>query len=233
MIKINKLAPPEELSDLQRQAESEGLSATQAYNKLENPLKKEVRDQLIREQGHLCAYCMRRIPDERVESNGVIIEHWAPRNPSDSSGAFDALNYLNMLAVCTGNQNDKTSKRKQRLTCDAKKDNRRIKVNPLEQTMIDSISYKQNGEITSSDNEIKHDLNITLNLNCCFDAVRLPDNRKEALSAVQESIEKLMDEEVVTYCKEILSEFEKETDPKTPYVGIIIWWLKDFINSIE
>ena len=31
MIKINKLAPPEELSDLQRQAESEGLSATQAY----------------------------------------------------------------------------------------------------------------------------------------------------------------------------------------------------------
>ena len=150
MIKINKLAPPEELSDLQRQAESEGLSATQAYNKLENPLKKEVRDQLIREQGHLCAYCMRRIPDERVESNGVIIEHWAPRNPSDSSGAFDALNYLNMLAVCTGNQNDKTSKRKQRLTCDAKKDNRRIKVNPLEQTMIDSISYKQNGEITST-----------------------------------------------------------------------------------
>lgn len=89
------------------------------------------------------------------------------------------------------------------------------------------------GEITSSDNEIKNDLNITLNLNCCFDAVRLPDNRKEALSAVQESIEKLMDEEVVTYCKEILLEFENETDPKTSYVGIIIWWLKDFINSIE
>jgi len=34
-------------------------------------------------------------------------------------------------------------------------------------------------------------------------------------------------EEFQTYCREQLALWEEETDPKTPFVGIILWWLRD------
>ena len=33
--------------------------------------------------------------------------------------------------------------------------------------------------------------------------------------------------------KRLSQRSKDETDPKTPYIGIIIWWLKDFIKSME
>ena len=66
MILIKKQAAPPELEALKAQAEKAHLSDSEAYNLLRNPLKQQVRDLLMQEQGHLCAYCMRRIPDGRV-----------------------------------------------------------------------------------------------------------------------------------------------------------------------
>ncbi len=66
MILIRKLPAPPELDELKRKAEEQGLSDKEAYDLLRNPLKTQVRDALMHEQGHLCAYCMRRIPDERI-----------------------------------------------------------------------------------------------------------------------------------------------------------------------
>ena len=66
MILIKKGTPPSELEELKQKAEFLGLSDKEGYDLLRNPLKKEVRNSLVQEQGHLCAYCMRRIPDERI-----------------------------------------------------------------------------------------------------------------------------------------------------------------------
>lgn len=66
MILIKKLPAPSELETLKKEAEKLGLSDKEAYDRLRNPLKSKVREALMQEQGHLCAYCMRRIPDERI-----------------------------------------------------------------------------------------------------------------------------------------------------------------------
>ena len=69
MILIKKGTPPSELEELKQKAEFLGLSDKEGYDLLRNPLKKEVRNSLVQEQGHLCAYCMRRIPDERIRED--------------------------------------------------------------------------------------------------------------------------------------------------------------------
>ena len=65
MILIKKSPVSHELDTLKRKAEKQGLSEKQAYDKLKNPLKAQVREALMRERGHLCAYCMRKIPESR------------------------------------------------------------------------------------------------------------------------------------------------------------------------
>ena len=71
MILIKKMQAPPELESLKREAEKLGLSDKEGYDKLGNPLKSQVRESLMKEQGHLCAYCMRRIPYERILKDDV------------------------------------------------------------------------------------------------------------------------------------------------------------------
>ena len=33
-------------------------------------------------------------------------------------------------------------------------------------------------------------------------------------------------------CEQLLAIYEAEEDPKTPYIGIGIWWLKDQIKAM-
>lgn len=46
---------------------------------MDKEVREELIDQLLREQGHLCAYCMSKIPESRNLPSGVpavTIEHW-------------------------------------------------------------------------------------------------------------------------------------------------------------
>lgn len=86
MIAICKGVEPEGLAELRAESIRDGDTPDQAYKRLRNPLKKDVRNSLIREQGRLCAYCMSRIPPlnrETVEELYIHIEHIIPRNPED------------------------------------------------------------------------------------------------------------------------------------------------------
>jgi len=53
MLKINKQAPPEGLNKLYEECKKQNLSPNDSYKKLSNPLKAEVIDSLMKEQGHL------------------------------------------------------------------------------------------------------------------------------------------------------------------------------------
>ncbi len=40
-------------------------------------------------------------------------------------------------------------------------------------------------------------------------------------------------DDLLEYCRYRLEVFENEVDIKTPYVGIIIWYLRDMIRALE
>lgn len=239
MIEIRKGSAPAGIIALKNRLVSRALTPEEEYKKLKGSLKEEVRNSLMKEQGHICAYCMRSIPDNRVNTStipDVSIEHWIARNSlGDSSmrGSGLGVEYTNLLAVCSGGKVPKGSKPGNELTCDAKRGNIALTVNPLNTVTLSSIYYKQNGEIAATDPIIEKDLVDTLNLNCVkFSG--LPDGRKQTLAPVEAEIASLLTkEEMLARCQELLEIYESETDPKTPYCGIILWWLKDYINALE
>jgi len=234
MIYIKKSPAPPELEQLNEEVANENIP--DAYNKkLRNPLKEKVRNSLLHEQGHLCAYCMCRLPDERIQPNDktysqVYIEHIQTR----SSAGNRELDYTNMLAVCSGNEkeaNETSGKHTKRLlTCDKKRGHADLTVNPLDETTLKSIRYGTDGTIHAIDKTIDDDLTIKLNLNCSSEAMTLPQNRKAVLDMVQETIAE-QDGDFVQNCIDQLHIWESEDDPKTPYIGIAIWWLKDQISA--
>jgi uncharacterized protein (TIGR02646 family) len=61
------------------------------YDDLRGKEKKEVKDALMKEQGHICCYCERRLTD-----GDSHIEHFNPQ----SNNAVDPLDYANMLCSC-------------------------------------------------------------------------------------------------------------------------------------
>lgn len=238
MIFIRKFTAPSELEKLKKNAEMAKLSDTEGYYTLRNPLKNKVRDLLMQEQGYLCAYCMRRLPDERITQDSpnikdAYIEHWQARSfphvPSDNKG----LDYNNMLAVCSGNEMVTMSpgRRKRRyLTCDRRRGDRELKVNPLDMDTLRTIYYESDGTIRSTDSDIEEDISDKLNLNCNVEAVTLPKNRKAVLDVVKKHILEQQGD-FVQNCREQLAIWENETDYKTPYIGIAIWWLRKQIAN--
>ena len=152
MIRIKKGREPGKLLWYRQQ---DGAS----YEQMDKEVREELIDQLLREQGHLCAYCMSKIPESRNLPSGVpavTIEHWLPRNPDDKLDIGQGLDYKNMFAVCSGNRGCGCE---EKLTCDARKGNDAIKVNPCDESTLRGITYKSNGIIQSSDPVIDEDLN--------------------------------------------------------------------------
>lgn len=145
MIEIKKSSAPPDLVKLQQDAVAQGLTANQAYDTLRNPLKGDIIELLLKEQGNICAYCMRRIPDERKGLPHVKIEHWNARNGEhdETCGSYGALDYCNFLAVCSGNQNDRSKSKEEKLTCDASRGNKKLTVNPLEPETLSTIYYTE------------------------------------------------------------------------------------------
>lgn len=238
MIEIKKSTPLPDLVKLQQSAIEQNLSPKKAYKTLYGNLKEQVVEQLMKEQGYICAYCMRRIPDKRDAERGFIeplevkIEHWIARSDSEND-VSKVLDYNNMLAVCSGNQNGPTRK-KSKLTCDAKRENKKLTVNPLDGDTLSTIFYTENGIIKASDETINKDLNEYLNLNCLKDAVQLPAERKKVLEAIQEEVMTDVENEITLLenCQRLYNELLSITDKKPPYIGISLWWLKACINSL-
>lgn len=238
MIAIKKGNTPQILLDKQKIASERNLSSYDAYALLNHSEKVQILNSLMAEQGHICAYCMRKIPDERElppNVDPVTIEHWLPRRPADHIERGQGLDYNNMLAVCSGNRGKRHTRKTKDLTCDAKRSasHPQLTLNPCNPETITEIKYKENGEIYSDNPDISRDFDVCLNLNCTSSGVDLPKTRKLVLDALQKSIPDGSVSEILTYCKSALEMYESETDPKTPYVGILLWWLQDFIHKLE
>lgn len=142
--------------------------------------RKDTKNQLLVEQGFLCAYCTKRICFDDMK-----IEHITAQ--SDKAGEEKRLTYSNFLAVCTGGPG---SKRMENLSCDSCRGNDELKVNPLDRNTLQQIFYKKNGEIHSKDADIEKDLTKTLNLNCDKHPHYFCENRRRVKKKALQSLKK-------------------------------------------
>ena len=182
------------------------------------PYKDDIREKLLEEQGHLCAYCMQRIDKEHMK-----IEHWYPE---DKLTDVERLDYQNMLGVCIGHIDG--TKEKDDI-CDTHKKNEIITVNPQDKITVNQIKYKTaTGEIYSDNPEILEDLDRTLNLNC--DKHLLKENRKAVLTSMIKELGKLQQKGI--WSKKVLETMKSQyenTDlngKKKEYAGIVLWYLE-------
>lgn len=190
------------------------------YDGMPKNVHDAVLESLMQEQGYLCAYCMCRIP-QKGKSPAATIEHWDPQSKTSNDKALD---YRNMLAVCNGNQGCGSDKF---TTCDTKRGNTPITVHPLRPATLSGIQYKSDGTIYSSDPNINKDLDETLNLNCT--QVGLVESRRRALQTMLNELNKRRPTGDITLtCLRLLEKYQTQTR-KTPYVGILIWWLQRHI----
>lgn len=235
LIFIKKNPEPDGLRMLRLRAVERGLNPKEAYDTLgKDPvLKDSVRNALVSEQGRLCAYCMCRIPRTDVDTSAhispIVLEHIVPRSPVDGRDVGQGLDYNNLVAVCHGNRGPRGTRTINDLTCDARRCNTELrKVNPCVESTLSTIEYKVDGSIQSSDSDVLYDLETTLNLNYSS----LIRERKSALQAVIDEMGMFLFDEALLkeYAESRLKIFLEETEEKTPFVGILVWYLRGFVR---
>ena len=208
MILIKKAVEPTDLTHYR-------LSTPEAsYDGLPTDIKEEIKLQLLKEQGFICAYCMSRI--DLDNPNNTNIEHYVPQRGAYSD-PFLALDYRNMLGVCPGNE----GKPYRNQTCDRHRRNVMLTINPHISYSVERIKYSSDGRIMSDDPDVDRDLDKVLNLNEAL----LKENRKAALSVLEKEL--IKKKEHGTW-KELARRYIHKlssADKKTPFCGILLWRL--------
>ena len=239
MIVIKKGTEPDELEKLRNECLEMGLSPKESYAMLRNPLKTEVLECLKRDQGQLCVYCMCKIPREDRDPGikGETIEHFIPIDPKDKRDVGQGLDYKNLFAVCHGNtrmrqRGVRRTSSKDNLTCDKHRENVEFrKINPCQEETLKTIFYTMDGKIGSTDPDVEFDLVDTLNLNCS--SAPIISERKAVLDALIEQLGEVEEDNLHNFCVSRLEVFLNEREVKTPYVGVLIWYLKSMIQALE
>lgn len=185
--------------------------------------QKELREALLREQGYICAYCMRRIPTNSTLSNETShIEHLKSRHNYPNL----SMDYGNMVVCCPGDIEETPH-------CDRSKGDKELHFDLFSGMWDSTLSYgKRDGEIRSSDTNVQQDLCEVLNLN----HARLKINRKATLDGV---IEKLCQAQKNKKFKmrdiqHMLEAWQNkdESGKMRPYCGIVIWFLQKKLRQV-
>ena len=212
-------------------------------------------DDLLKEQGYICAYCMRKISDENTK-----IEHFIGQEYIDESGneigKKEDTNYQNMLAVCCGNYCQKKLKAKERLHCDSSRsifqtkykesENKnkilstyrpKLYISPLNSQQMKQIGFTRSGVIfykelkyddtleLQVDKDIRYDLNIVLNLNC--------GNLKEARNRIIESIDSSLRRHNYSksFAQKELAHWKNTQNNNKEYCEVAICKLENFLKD--
>lgn len=205
MIYIKKRPEPKKLLEYRRQPNAR-------FDDMDADVKTQLRNSLLAEQGHLCAYCMRRIYDE----HDVKIEHWSPRN------ADNELDYNNLLAVCYGNQG---SPKKQQ-TCDTRKGSDAISISPLNESDMRRIYYSNSGEIHSADTESDADQDMQNKLNLNYRNGQPFMGREAALKAFKRKLHKYKnDGSAKAFLEKMRDTYAGHSEMMEPYLGVLRWYI--------
>lgn len=212
MIHIKKGVPPRTFTDFTLH------NPNLHFDDMPSEVKQALREALLQEQGHLCAYCM-----SRIDADNSKIEHYIPRN------ADNELDYKNLLAVCRGNEGQ--PRRAQH--CDTRKGNAIVHIDPQQEEHIAQLSYKSDGTIFAKcKSDFENDLNEILNLN--DESGYLKYNRKQALNALKVYIHKHLGDKTASaaFLRRVLEHYKTKSEGNlTPYCGILIDYLKQRLRA--
>lgn len=188
-----------------------------SYKTLPKETKEEIKQQLLKEQKFLCAYCMQRIKVDTMK-----IEHYK----SQSSNPAESLDYQNMLGVCKGNEGCPKDKQ----TCDTHKADTPITISPLIPGHMSQIKYTSAGYISSRVHKHQQDIDYILNLN----SDQLKTNRKTALDVLKDFIKKKYKEKKITKSQliNLYQSYSNQTEYRE-YVGILLWYICKKISQAK
>lgn len=207
--------------------------------------KHQIREALLVEQHHLCAYCMKHIKNDGIS---MSIEHFHPL----SCDKENALNYSNFLGVCKGGSTSTASdvsygtfRSSRILCCDASKGNEtELTINPFNEQMMQCIAYYKDGRIYFNNTSksftpavveaIERDINDILCLNGknysgtrVDTATCLLKGRKDAYKKAQTIIQHLDKKGKLSYSS-LESQIKRieEDDTRPEFAGVIIFFLR-------
>jgi uncharacterized protein (TIGR02646 family) len=173
----------------------------------------DLRMALLKEQGFICAFCMREIPvkDKGVKETSKI-EHLKSRKDRHDL----QLDYNNMVICCPGYL-------KAEAHCDKSKGSTSVTFTLFTNLLPDTLTYSiKNGTISSRNTIWNKEVNDILNLNNKL----LAYNRLYVLTGIKEVLENKKWKKA-----KIEEKLEEWVNPDTngklkPYCGIVIWYLQ-------
>lgn len=229
MIEIRHSKEPEALAQAKRDLKCTP-DAAYCYRELRSDVKLAIREQLVIDQGSICAYCMRRI-SACEEKTKATIEHFIPqKRDGDDEGSLD---YNNMYAVCDETKKGLGSE----IGCDKSRGNRPLRINPARQSDIDTIYYKADGKICSSDPDINKDLDLVLNLNS--EERLLPKSRKRVWETIESDLRKLHcakpngNKSIIHKLERRIQSLESFRTEKPEFAGLLIWRYKKHVKKLK
>ena len=178
---------------------------------------------LLQEQGYICAYCMRRISLENATIEHIIGQSYKDEDGKEIGKGKDT-DYNNMLAVCNGNSCKKGNHCDKSRSESQSKGRVKLFISPLKKSQMENIRFTHSGKIyyKNLDEESKEnfDLNKVLNLNCSA----LVESRKRIL----ENIRKLHNYNK-DRAKKLLETWEEKNPEFKEYCQIAIFELKKYV----
>lgn len=208
--------------------EQRGYGSTLRTNYFDQLPKKEIRATLLREQHYLCAYCMRKLPNE----DSVIIEHWFPLSEARDT----AIDPQNFLGSCDGVYSEGQERRS---CCDDNKRGSCITIDPRKEWMMDCVQYEHDGTIyfdapVGLSEQQKLDIDNDINKVLCLNGKEseLTIGRERVYRSAKNMLEKLRLKNrcsVSTVQRLIQNIEDQEQYPE--YAGVMLFYYKRWLKN--
>ena len=189
--------------------------------------RRKLKENLIKEQGKICCYCM-----GRIDMDTAHIEHFWPKGVSQY--ADRDLDYNNLFACCEGKR--VTQKDADLLVtwdehCGHKKEDwyDENMIMPTDYRIEDLFTYYDNGEIHPIGRKTTTNIASKMKSALGLDSFHLKRNRKEAIDQMYDDLEDdLLDDP--DYIMECIDYYNSIFDGEyMPYCGVLVDCLKRFL----
>ncbi len=186
------------------------------YDELVSSEKDEIKRVLLGEQGYKCAYCM-----SKINMSSSTIEHYIPRNGKNGDMSL-SLDYRNLFAVCDTTRGCPEEEQ----TCDVKKGDKLLHIDPRLQEHIDKIYYDRSGYIRSSFSSGAYNFDDALNQILNLNSRQLLNNRVSAWKTLMRVMNKKKDKAWSNdFIRKYIEKFSS-ADDNTAYSGFLLYLLK-------
>lgn len=196
------------------------------YDNIPKETKKELRESLINEQGYVCCYCLKRIPENKAELHHTKIEHFK----CQVNYTHLDLEYSNLHLACKGNagQSEKLQ------TCDTAKANKDIfSFSLIDNSLNGNIHYAKDGTVFSENENIEKELNEILQLN---NEQNIKKERESILKGLSESMRLLQQKGKLTknILEKELQNWKDRIDNKhRPFFPVAVQYLENKIQKFN